>query len=673
MSQERKQGGATMEPETEMTEEAFLKELYVYMKNRDTPIERIPHLGFKQIDLFVMFQTVQGLGGYNQVTAHQLWKQVYNKLGGNPRSTSAATCTRRHYEKLILPYECYLRGEDDKNLSSPRQQKRSRYNSFLNEDDEALRDVKRSAAYGHVPIANQNPHEFLADRVRIIPMPVHFRQYLHPSSPGLPAYLQVSPTMPTPQPHPDTRALYLPVPLEVNEGPKQLKLLRELAHDYISSSGWAEPLNLSRKEGSIGSISQQPSSFTPTSSNKMPKFLNKVFPLYQTSSVAKEEESEVSDNNLATSKTGPVRAGICPLPTQERYVIDLTSSSSSHNISPVMDPAIKTKDFSLLHLQNNDLAAQDVATTKILETDLQSKEEGEASKASQSPLNLSRPPMSPFKDSTGRMEIQIPLAVLQNWFKGNFGSGLRHKPSTIDLQSGGSQLAGGEAESQRLMNTDVSQLRDRPSDLTFRDHPRNRWSSVWRHRYGSLNGVDRKFTGSFLKESQPTNHDRYANIGHHRHPFTHGIKAEEWEPGTDCRGGSALHHSDVFPKSVTGNNPYHWMYLQDKDYAARKSSSKGLVEAQDLVLGKGSTQVQPATRQSPPYPHGQEQGSTSPLSLACRTAPTQSSTSPTRLEPRETSRSMTSTILMVNPTSPSLQPLTHEEYLKLRRLISSSP
>jgi hypothetical protein len=35
----------------------------------------------------------------SQVTAQQMWKQVYNTLGGNPRSTSAATCTRRHYEK----------------------------------------------------------------------------------------------------------------------------------------------------------------------------------------------------------------------------------------------------------------------------------------------------------------------------------------------------------------------------------------------------------------------------------------------------------------------------------------------------------------------------------------------------------------------------------------------
>lgn len=91
------------------------------------------------VDLFLMFTTVRDMGGYQQVidslfpfllqlllklsvktyqksnkhgermkvkrllplqvTAQQLWKQVYNALGGNPSSTSAATCTRRHYER----------------------------------------------------------------------------------------------------------------------------------------------------------------------------------------------------------------------------------------------------------------------------------------------------------------------------------------------------------------------------------------------------------------------------------------------------------------------------------------------------------------------------------------------------------------------------------------------
>ncbi|XP_075697258.1 AT-rich interactive domain-containing protein 5B isoform X2 [Rhinoderma darwinii] len=94
--------------ECKADEQAFLVELYKYMKERKTPIERIPYLGFKQ--------TAQKLGGYETITARRQWKHIYDELGGNPGSTSAATCTRRHYERLILPYERFIKGEEDKPL-----------------------------------------------------------------------------------------------------------------------------------------------------------------------------------------------------------------------------------------------------------------------------------------------------------------------------------------------------------------------------------------------------------------------------------------------------------------------------------------------------------------------------------------------------------------------------
>ncbi|XP_051272710.1 AT-rich interactive domain-containing protein 5B-like isoform X2 [Dicentrarchus labrax] len=102
-------------------EQAFLVSLYKYMKERKTPIDRIPYLGFKQINLWTMFQAAQKLGGYELITARRQWKNVYDELGGNPGSTSAATCTRRHYERLILPYEKFIRGEEDKTVK-PRKQ-----------------------------------------------------------------------------------------------------------------------------------------------------------------------------------------------------------------------------------------------------------------------------------------------------------------------------------------------------------------------------------------------------------------------------------------------------------------------------------------------------------------------------------------------------------------------
>ncbi|TSP68525.1 AT-rich interactive domain-containing protein 5B [Bagarius yarrelli] len=100
-------------------EKIFLDQLYLFMERHGSPICKVPNLGFKKIDLFLMYTIVNKLGGYEVVTARRLWKVVYNELGGSPGSTSAATCTRRHYEKLMLPYEQHIRGGNQR-LSKPK-------------------------------------------------------------------------------------------------------------------------------------------------------------------------------------------------------------------------------------------------------------------------------------------------------------------------------------------------------------------------------------------------------------------------------------------------------------------------------------------------------------------------------------------------------------------------
>ncbi|XP_064601995.1 AT-rich interactive domain-containing protein 5B-like isoform X2 [Liolophura sinensis] len=116
--------GALLTDKKDITkeEEAFLQSLHKYMRSRKTPIERIPSLGFKQIDIYVFYTYAQKLGGYDQsmfdmITQKRLWKHLYDQLGGNPGSTSAATCTRRHYERLLLPYERHKNGEEDELLT----------------------------------------------------------------------------------------------------------------------------------------------------------------------------------------------------------------------------------------------------------------------------------------------------------------------------------------------------------------------------------------------------------------------------------------------------------------------------------------------------------------------------------------------------------------------------
>ncbi|XP_077417788.1 AT-rich interactive domain-containing protein 5A isoform X2 [Vanacampus margaritifer] len=110
-------------------EKSFVSSLHSFMKERGSPIDRIPHLGFKQIDLWMIYKAVEKLGGYNSVTARRLWKKVYDELGGSPGSTSAATCTRRHYERLVLPYERHLKGEDDMPLPLNKPRKPYKRNS----------------------------------------------------------------------------------------------------------------------------------------------------------------------------------------------------------------------------------------------------------------------------------------------------------------------------------------------------------------------------------------------------------------------------------------------------------------------------------------------------------------------------------------------------------------
>ena len=51
------------------------------------------------VDLFLFYTKVQMLGGYDSVSAGRLWKSIYDDIGGNTGSTSAATITRRHYER----------------------------------------------------------------------------------------------------------------------------------------------------------------------------------------------------------------------------------------------------------------------------------------------------------------------------------------------------------------------------------------------------------------------------------------------------------------------------------------------------------------------------------------------------------------------------------------------
>ncbi|XP_054009385.1 mucin-17-like isoform X3 [Hylaeus anthracinus] len=102
------------ERNTSAEEKKFLTDVQSFMNSRGTPVGKMPLLGYRQIDLFLFYTKVQMLGGYDSVSAGRLWKTIYDDIGGNTGNTSAATITRRHYERLLLPYERYQKGEEAK-------------------------------------------------------------------------------------------------------------------------------------------------------------------------------------------------------------------------------------------------------------------------------------------------------------------------------------------------------------------------------------------------------------------------------------------------------------------------------------------------------------------------------------------------------------------------------
>ncbi|KAK8778041.1 hypothetical protein V5799_020619, partial [Amblyomma americanum] len=66
VSQDRMPHDKMLLDKTRNGADEFLRRLFQFMKERNTPIQRVPHLGFKQIDLYHFYQFSQRLGGYEK-------------------------------------------------------------------------------------------------------------------------------------------------------------------------------------------------------------------------------------------------------------------------------------------------------------------------------------------------------------------------------------------------------------------------------------------------------------------------------------------------------------------------------------------------------------------------------------------------------------------------------
>ncbi|XP_014858445.1 PREDICTED: AT-rich interactive domain-containing protein 4A [Poecilia mexicana] len=98
------------EPEEEADpeeKENFLQQLYKFMEDRGTPINKPPVLGYKDLNLFKLFRLVYHLGGCRKIESGTVWKQVYMDLGIPVLNSAASYNVKTAYKKYLSGFEEY--------------------------------------------------------------------------------------------------------------------------------------------------------------------------------------------------------------------------------------------------------------------------------------------------------------------------------------------------------------------------------------------------------------------------------------------------------------------------------------------------------------------------------------------------------------------------------------
>ncbi|XP_046402121.1 uncharacterized protein LOC124168059 isoform X2 [Ischnura elegans] len=87
----------------------FVAQLYKFMDDRGTPINKGPTIGMKDVDLYKLFKVVHKIGGYNRVTNHNQWKMVSQKLGFGQNNSSNTNLVKQAYKKFLHSFEDFYR------------------------------------------------------------------------------------------------------------------------------------------------------------------------------------------------------------------------------------------------------------------------------------------------------------------------------------------------------------------------------------------------------------------------------------------------------------------------------------------------------------------------------------------------------------------------------------
>lgn len=249
-------------------------------------------------------------------------------------------------------------------------------------------------------------------------------QFIPPVPITLPSYLAVSlpsiPTLHSPLPAQPTQTYIPSLPSNAGGEKQPLEFLRHLAQEYKSSSGWTEPLNLSKKPNRLETSRNMPSSFAPLAAAKKDhNFLNEVSTFHFGRTITPGIE-------VAKQKS-----------LDEPNGIPITSSSiSGPNLLVMPQSSSQAKPYK----QSNQVP--------------DSKPSLPSTKSTSSSF-----PLDPY----GGMEIQIPLSLLQTWIK----DGLILSSNRQQIPEPKPNDASSPPE-KRLSKTADNHLLDYPADLSLK-------------------------------------------------------------------------------------------------------------------------------------------------------------------------------------------------------------
>ncbi|KAM9847780.1 AT-rich interactive domain-containing protein 4B [Aulostomus maculatus] len=110
--EEQEEDASTEEEEEEVEpfpeeRENFLQQLYKFMEDRRTPINKRPVLGYKNLNLFKLYRLVHKLGGFDNIESGSVWKQVYQDLGIPVLNSAAGYNVKCAYRKYLYGFEEY--------------------------------------------------------------------------------------------------------------------------------------------------------------------------------------------------------------------------------------------------------------------------------------------------------------------------------------------------------------------------------------------------------------------------------------------------------------------------------------------------------------------------------------------------------------------------------------